>query len=219
MKKILLLAAVLTILVSTLAGQTVQQPMMLHHKETFSVHVPPQDVPEGLTTIYSSLGTDPNNVYNYLDTWVVSGPNCVFGIADFIAMPFTPKSDSHVSQVRAAILYEGLGADQVNLSIRAESNGHPGKLLAGPVTVTNLPKVFTCCQLATANFASVPVKGGTRYWIVADTPKTGKGSDFLGEWAGSVSPVLLLSGDAAQTGWVTLNGNGLPAGAVLGTVP
>lgn len=218
MKKILLLSALLVISTLTLFGQTVEQPLMLHHKETFA-HVPTQEVPEGLTTIYSSLGTDPNNVYNDLDTWLVSGPNCVFGIADFIAMPFTPKSSSHISQVRAAVLYEGLGADQVNLSIRADSKGHPGQLLAGPVTVTNLPKAFTCCQLAIANFNSVPVKGGTRYWVVADTPKTGKGSDFLGEWAGSVSPVLLLSGNAAGTGWVTLNGNGLPAGAVLGSVP
>lgn len=219
MKKILLLSGLLTISSLALFGQSVEQPLMLHHKEKLAMQVPAQEVPEGLTTIYSSLGTDPKQLYNYIDTWLVSGPNCIFGVADFIAFPFTPKGNSHVSQVRAAVLYEGFGANQVNLSIHADSNGHPGKLLAGPVTVTNLPKALTCCGLAVADFASVAVKGGIQYWVVADTPKTGRGSDFLGEWAGSVSPVLTLAGDAANTGWVAFNGNGLPAGAVLGTVP
>jgi hypothetical protein len=218
-KKILLLAVLLTISNLVLFGQTVEQPRMLHHKETFTVHVPPQEVPQGLTTIYSSLGTDQKNLYNYIDTWLVSGPNSVVGLADFIAMRFIPKSNSHISEVRAAVLYYGIGADQVNLSIYEDNKGHPGRLLAGPVTVTNLPKAFNCCQLAVADFASVPVNGGTQYWVVADTPKTGKGSDFLGEWAGAVSPVLTLAANAAQTGWVAFNGNGLPAGDVLGTVP
>jgi hypothetical protein len=218
-KKILLLASLLAISNLSLFGQTVEQPRRLHHKETFAVHVPPQEAPQGLTTIYSSLGTDPKNLYNYIDTWLVSGPNSVEGIADFIAMRFTPGSNSHISEVQAAVLYYGTGADQVNLSIYEDSKGHPGKLLAGPVTVTNLPKAFSCCQLAVADFASVPVKGGTQYWVVANTPKTGQGSDFLGEWAGAVSPVLTLAANAAQTGWVAFNGNGLPAGAVLGTVP
>ena len=219
MKKILLLAGLLTISNLALFGQTVEQPRMLHHKETFAVHVPPQEAPQGLTTIYSSLGTDPKNLYNYIDTWLVSGPKSIVGLADFIAMRFTPKSNSHVSEVRVAVLYYGIGADQVDLSIYEDSKGHPGRLLAGPVTVTNLPKAFTCCQLAVADFASVPVNGGTQYWVVANTPKTGRGSDFLGEWAGAVSPVLTLAANAAQTGWVAFNGNGLPAGEVLGTVP
>jgi hypothetical protein len=218
-KKILMLTGLLTIFILALFGQTVEQPRMLHHKETFAVHVPPQEAPQGLTTIYSSLGTDSKNLYNYIDTWLVSGPNCVIGIANFIAMPFTPKSNSHISEVRTAVLYYGNGADQVNLSIHEDSKGHPGRLLAGPVTVTKLPKAFTCCQLAVADFASVPVNGGTQYWVVADTPRTGQGSDFFGEWAGAVSPVLMLAGNAAQTGWVAFNGNGLPAGDVLGTVP
>jgi len=218
-KKILLLAGLLTTSGFTLFGQTVGHPQMLHHQETFAIHVPPQEAPEGLKTIYSSLGTDPNCLYNYIDTWLVSGPNSLVGLADFIAMRFTPQSNSHVSEVRVAVLYDGIGADQVNLSIYADSNGHPGKRLAGPVTVTKLPKTFTCCGLAVADFASVPVNGGTQYWVVADTPQTGRGSDFVGEWAGAVSPVLTLAANAAKTGWVAFNGNGLPAGEVLGTVP
>src|ERR1017187_573359 len=120
---------------------------MLHHKgtkEMLAAYVAPEEAPQGLTTIYSSLGTDPKSLYNYIDTWLVSGPNSIVVISDFIAMPFTPKADSHISQVRAAILYYGDGADQVNLSIYENSKGHPGKLLTGPVTVANMPKYFTC---------------------------------------------------------------------------
>ena len=221
MKKILVLAGVLTILNLTLFAQTVEMPRRLHHKGKPGVYVPPQEVPQGLTEIYSSLGTDPKNLYDYIDTWLVSGPKSHAGFSAFIAMPFTPKSNSHVLQVRTAVLWygEGEGADQVNISIYEDSQGQPGKLLAGPVTVTNLPQAYSCCQLAVADFSSVPVNGGTQYWVVADTPAKGQGSDFLGEWASAVSPVLPLSADADGTGWVTFNGNGLPAGDVQGTIP
>jgi hypothetical protein len=218
-KKTLLLAGLLTSSGFSLFGQTAGRPQMLHHQETYAIHVPAQEADQGLTKIYSSLGTDPTYLYNDIDTWLVSGPNSVVGLSDFIAMRFTPQSNSHVSQVRVAVLYDGIGANQVNLSIYSDSKGHPGKRLAGPVTVKGLPKALTCCGLAVADFASVPVSGGTRYWVVADTPKTGRGSDFLGEWAGAVSPVLTLAADVAETGWVAFNGNGLPAGEVLGTVP
>jgi len=218
-KKILLLVCFVALCSLTLMGQTVEQPRMLHHQETFSVHVPPQEAPAGLKTIYSSLGQSQNDLYNYLTTWLVSGPKSLIGLADFIAMPFTPQSNSHVSQVQVAILYDGSGANQVNLNIYSDSKGHPGRLLAGPVTVTNLPYGLSCCQLAVADFASVAVNGGTQYWVVADTPKTGTGSDFVGEWACAITPVFTLAANGAETGWVAFNGNGLPAGAVLGTVP
>jgi len=217
-KKILLLVSLVIVCNSILFGQTVAQPR-IHHQDTGAIHVPPQETPQGLTTIYSSLGQSKDYLYNYIDTWLVSGPNSIVGLADFIAMPFTPQSNSHVSQVQAALLYAGVGANQVNVSIYSDRNGHPGKLLAGPVTVKNLAKIITCCQLAIADFNSVAVNRGTQYWVVADTPKSGRGSDFLGEWAGAVSPVLTLAGNAAETGWVAFNGNGLPAGEVLGTVP
>ena len=219
MKKILLLAALVAILNLTLFSQTTEQPRMLRHEGPLEVYVPPQEVPQGLTEIYSSLGSDPKHLYNSLATWFVAGPNSILYFSDFIGMPFTPKSNSHVLQVQTAILWDQSGADQVNLSIHADRNGRPGKLLAGPVTVTNLP-THDCCQLAVANFSSaVPVKGGTQYWVVADTPKTGQGSDFLGEWAGAVSPVLPLAAKTAGGGWVPFNGDGLPAGEVLGTIP
>lgn len=219
MKKISLLVCLLTVSAFNAFGQTVEHPRMLHNQETYAIHMPPQEAPQGSTVIYSSLGASGNNLYNYIDTWLVSGPNCQIGFADFIAMAFTPQVNSHVSEVRVAVLYDGSGANQVNLSIYKDSNGHPGKLLAGPMTVTNLPNALNCCQLAIADFASVAVTGGKQYWVVADTPRSGRGSDFVGEWAGAVTPVLTLAGNAEETGWIAFNGNGLPAGEVLGTVP
>lgn len=122
-KKTLLMASLLMISNLSLFGQTAAQPRRLHHKGTSAIYVPAEEAPEGLTTIYSSLGTDPKNLYNYIDTWLVSGPNSVVVIADFIALPFTPKADSHISQVQAAILWYGDGADRVNLSIYADAKG------------------------------------------------------------------------------------------------
>jgi len=52
----------------------------------------------------------------------------------------------------------------VNFSLYSDANGVLGTLLAGPITVTNLPRTFTCCALAVANFAAaVPVIAGIRY--------------------------------------------------------
>ena len=219
MKKVLLLTGFLTILNVTLFGQTTAQPHRLHHTGRLTVYQPPQEIPQGMVQIYSSLGTDPKHLYNSLDTWLVAGPNSIFGLPDFIAMPFTPQSNAHVLQVQAAVIWDRSGADQVNFSIHEDHKGHPGKPLAGPVTVTNLP-TSPCCQLAVADFSSgVAVKGGTQYWVVADTPKTGQGSDFVGEWAGAVSPVLPLAANTGGAGWVPFSGNGLPAGEVLGTIP
>ena len=217
-KKMFLLAALLTVFSLGLFGQTIEH-RRLHHQETHAIHVLSQAKPEGMKTIYSNLGTQQDYLYNYIDTWLVCGPGSIVGLADFIAMPFTPQANSHVSEVRVAVLYDGVGADQVNLSIYGDRNGHPGRRLVGPVTVKNLPKAISCCGLAVADFESTPVNGGSQYWVVADTPRSGPGSDFLGEWAGEVSPVLMLAANVAETGWVAFNGNGLPAGEVLGTVP
>jgi hypothetical protein len=220
MKKILLLTGLMTMLNVALLGQTTVQHGMLHHNGALKSYTAPQEVPDGMAEIYSSLGTNPKNLYNWIDTWLVSGPKSAAVVANFIAMPFTPQSDAHILQARVAILWDEVGADQVNLSINEDSNGHPGKLLAGPVTVKDLPHYFACCQLAVANFSSaIAVKAGSRYWVVADTPASGEGSDFVGEWAGAVSPVLPLASNASGTGWVTFNGNGFPAGDVQGTIP
>jgi hypothetical protein len=217
-RKTIVFACLLTVCNLTLFGQISTGPRAVHIKEKSAIHVPPQETPEALKKIYGNLGTSKTDLYDDADSWAVSGPNSEGHVPFFIALPFTPKSNSHVFQVQAAVQYES-GANQVNLSIYGDSGGVPGTLLAGPVTVTNLPEVGTCCILAVANFSSVEVTGGSRYWVVADTPLSGTGSDFVGFWSAVAKPVIPIASNIDGAGWLGLNADGLLAGEVLGTIP
>ncbi len=214
MKRALMLACLLALCHPTLFAQTKTDPRTVHTTEKSAIHVPPRETPASLKIIYSNLGSSKTDLYDDADGWALSGPTG--GYTTFIAIPFTPKSNSHVSQVRAAVNYSA-GANQVNLSLFGDSGGTPGTLLAGPVTVTNLPDEGTCCTLAVADFTPVAVTGGTRYWLVADTPLSGTGSDFSGGWAmvAKIVPIAFSGGDD----WFTSTANDLPAGQVLGTIP
>lgn len=215
MKKALLFVCLSTLCNLTLLAQT----RAVHTPEKSAIHVQPQEIPEVLRTIYSNLGTK-TDLYLDTDGWSLTGFNSYGGdsSAFSIALPFTPKSNSHVSQVRVAVQYAGSGANQVNLSIYGDSNGVPGTVLAGPVTVKNLPDYGTCCALTVANFTPIVVTSGTRYWVVADAPTSGAGSDFVGVWDW-VSKIILFGGSNGVDGWQEINIDGLPAGQVLGTIP
>jgi hypothetical protein len=210
-KKTLLWVCFLTLGSLTLFAQT-EGPRAVHTPEKSAIHVPPQ----ALSKIYTNLGK-PTDLYNDTEAWTISGPTSDIGFALSLALPFTPKSNSHVSQVQVAVQYFS-GGNQVNLSIYGDTSGAPGTLLAGPVTVKNLPAAATCCLLTVANFTPLAVTAGTRYWVVADTPLTGIGSDFDGSWDWIARPVILLAGNHGA-GWYGFNGDALPAGEVLGTIP
>ena len=214
MKKTFLPVCLLALCNLTLSAQTGESPRIVHTREKSAIHVPPQEAPAGLKKIYSNLGKK-NDLYDDESSWYLAGPNS--GVTEFIAIPFTPKSDSPISQVQAAVYWDGNGANQVNLSVYGDSNGTPGTLLAGPVTVTNLPSAGTCCALAVATFSTFAVTGGTQYWVVADTPLSGGGSDFSGGWdmVAKIVPIAFSGGD----GWGANTANGLPAAEVLGTIP
>jgi len=68
-----------------------------------------------------------------------------------------------------------------------------------------------------ANFAPVAVTAGSQYWVVADTPLTGTGSDFLGVWEYVPKIIPMAVGD--PYGWLASSADDLPAGEVLGTIP
>lgn len=218
MRKILMFVFVLIVCNLTLFAQTGQSPRIVHTKEKSEIHVPPQEAPAGLRKIYSNLGKSRPNLYLDNYGWGVTGPNSIQGYAEFVGMPFTPKSDSHVSQVQVAVQWNGTGANQVNLSIYWDLNGVPGMLLAGPVTVTNLPDFGTCCTLAVANFSPLAISGGVRYWVVADTPASGTGSDFMGSWdfvvQGKIPPMAY-----GGSPWYLFPTLEEPAGEVLGSIP
>jgi hypothetical protein len=218
MKTTALFAFLLALCNLTMFAQAEKKTRTVHVTEKSSIHQPPQEVPASLKIIYTNLNSVSTDLYNDLSGWSVSGPNSFSGSASSLALPFTPKADSHVSMARIAMQYSA-GANQVNLSIYADSNGVPGSLLAGPVTVKNLPELGTCCLLADASFAAVAVSGGTQYWIVADTPPSGTGSDFEGLWDTVAVPVIPLAFNFDGFGWQQTNGNQLPAGAVFGSIP
>ena len=217
MKRFSLLFVCLLVLSNfILFAQIAKHPRELHTMRKFAIHVPPQEAPSGLKKIYSNLGTSKTDLFSDGAAWLVTGPNTGNGI-QFMGMPFTPKADAHVSQVQVAVEYVK-GANQVNLSIYADSGGAPGTLLAGPVTVMNLPAAGTCCTLAVANFAPVAVTTGTQYWVVADTPLTGTGSDFVGGWGWIAKTVL--QGENDGSGWYGFHAYTQEvAGKVLGTIP
>ena len=203
MKKTLPLACVLLLYGMTLSAQIAERSAIKASHET----------PATLQTIYSNLGKK-DHLYTCCG-FGLFGP--AGGSSSFTAMPFTPSSNSHVSEVRVAVQYFS-GANQINLSIYADSGGAPGMLLAGPVTVTNLPNQGTCCRLDVASFAPVPVSGGVQYWVVADTPLTGVGSDFNGEWSVAANTTISFAADDG-TGWFLDSAVLLPSGVVLGTIP
>ena len=217
MKKILIFVGLLLLCNLSLVAQT-SRPRTVQIKEKSVIHVPPQEASQGLEKIYSNLGSSKTDLYRE-SGWSVAGPSAAGGeYGLFAGMPFTPKSDSHVSQVEVAVQYVS-GPNQVNLSIYGDSGGVPGTLLAGPVTVTNLADSGTCCALAVADFTPLAVTGGTRYWVVADTPLTPPGSYFEGTWASVVKPGIPSAYNYKDEGWKGSNVDLLVAGEVLGTIP
>jgi hypothetical protein len=82
------------------------------------------------------LGTS-GKIYNYDGGTPVDGPDAAYP-QFLVAMPFTPKVNAFVTQVRVAIQYNSEGANQVNLSLYRGSGGIPKTLIAGPITVQNL---------------------------------------------------------------------------------
>jgi hypothetical protein len=217
-KKISLLVCLLTFCSPALLAQAPQHPRILHAPKSSATPVPPQERPAGLQPIFSNLNKSLTDLYNQYDGWTISGPNSSAGTS-FIALPFIPKSNSHAVQIRVPVHYVGSGANQVDLSLYTDANGAPGTLLAGPVTVTNLALWGTCCTLTVASFPPVALTAGTQYWMVADTPLTGTGSDFYGTWD-FIAPNLFLEAGDSGAGWYPFDGlNNNSAGEVLGTIP
>jgi hypothetical protein len=206
---------------SLLAQEPAAATKTLTTNEKSKVHVP-DPAPAGLVAIFSNLGPSAN-AYNDEFGAVVAGPASTAAISFAYALPFTPKSNAHVHAIRAAMSYlQGTGgATQVNLSIYTDANGVPGTILAGPITLANLPAFGTCCQLGTAKLTTpLPVRAGTRYWIVADTPTSGTGDDFYGVWEFVVPTPFLQASNVGGFVWAPVNGGYQDAAAgVFGTIP
>jgi hypothetical protein len=192
-------------------------PKAVHTSQQSEIHLA-AEADSSLATIYSNLGPR-KSAYNGGGGFVVSGPASEFG-QNFDALPFTPAANSTVTEIRIPLTYFGSGANQVNLSLYTDVGGTPGTIIAGPHTFKNLPAFGTCCTLANWHLKSgVSVTAATQYWVVADTPATGIGSDTEVIWddQAPIYPEAFNEGDGE--GWLPFNGDQFLAGAVLGVVP
>lgn len=124
MKKIQLFVCLLALCNLTLFAQTVRPPRVSHTTEKSATHVPLQETPATLKGIYSNLGRQ--GYYSDTGGWTVSGPASKGGSTQFIAIPFTPKTNAHVTQVGVAVQYIS-GANQVNVSLYGDTGGFPGR--------------------------------------------------------------------------------------------
>ena len=179
------------------------------------------DAESALQKIFSNLGTGTNVYTSDGSAFSLAGPNSAAGFTQYEAIPFTPKSNATVEAVSAAIQYIG-GTNQINLSIYSDASGAPGTLLAGPFTVKNVPIYPTCCKLASASVKpSFSVTAGAQYWLVADTPSAGTGSDFEGAWVFIPPSKLLVSvNSGVGLSWFTGPADiQEPAGAIYGSIP
>jgi len=215
MKKTLTILCVVALLSVALIAQGGMR--MSKTPEQSAVRVPAAEPDVTLKVIWSNTGVK-TDAFNDTIGWNVTGPNSSGGKTQWVALPFKPKASSTAYQLQAAIEYAS-GANQINLSLYSDNSGAPGTLLGGPVTVTNLASTGTCCSFATANLAStVALTGGTQYWIVADTPTSGTGSDFSGIWY--FVPLKPLNSFNNGSGWSSFGGYEQdPVGRVWGTIP
>jgi hypothetical protein len=215
-----------TMFAMVLLGVTLHAQPRVVPKDNPTYVGPTQAAPAALQKIFSNLGPSTSAYDN--TGWLLDGPDycgnpgsCYY---DQLGMAFTPAANATVKQVWAAVQYSGSisGVNQIDLSLYSDNGGVPGTLLAGPLTVTNLPQSPSCCTLAIANFSpGVAITAGVQYWVVAATPLTGTGSDFAGWWMFVPPPknAGTYGSNADGSGWYHETAfNSEPAGAVYGTI-
>ena len=188
-------------------------------KEISTVHTAPPDVDQSLKKIYSNLGKKKTDLFLDTNGWTIAGPNSGIGVTQYVGIPFTPRWNSHVTQTQVAVEWVQ-GDNQVNFSLYTDAGGVPGTLITGPVTVSGLPTFGTCCQLAVANFTPTAVTRRTQYWVVADEPSSGPGSNTWGAWAFVPTLFPFAFFNPTNGGWLAADGaSAEAAGAVYGTIP
>ncbi len=175
---------------------------------------PTKDTPPALRTIFTNLGPTATDDYNDTTGYYVTGPTNSVGTSEqAIALPFTPKANSHVTALQVAVGWIS-GTKLVDVGLYSDNAGVVGTALATGHS-THLPAFGSCCQLVTVNIASTAVTAGTQYWIVANSDDT-NGPDLTAVWQSSND--TNTGADVALGGWFTFSNN-WPAGAAKGTIP
>jgi hypothetical protein len=219
--KLLAGAAVLALACGTLLAQDAQlrQPLTAHTTHT-GTNTPAKQPPATLKPIFTNLGPTATNDYN--DTtgyYVLGSENTVGDPEQWIAVPFTPKAASHVTQLQVAVGLcttdcSGGSTGIVVVGLYSDSSGTVGTLLASG-TATKIPVFGTCCQLVSVTIPSTAVTAGTQYWIGVTTNDT-KSPQTTAVWQASND--ANTAGDVGLGGWSTFSNN-WPAAAANGTIP
>jgi hypothetical protein len=197
-RPVLCLAA-LTILCGTL--------LAAHHHHSVPQAV---DTPSPkLKTIFSNLGPR-NNPYDCANGWIVSGPNSSYGSSQWIAMPFVPKANSTVTEIKIAV--EGPGTGGFTLTLNVDSSGLPGRALH---TWEIKNPIINCITLDTVTYnRGIRISRGKQYWVVARTDSTNQ--DAVNAWDFVFNDAIgPFAYDLNNAGWTADNSN-LSAFAVYG---
>lgn len=116
-------------------------------------------------TIFTNIGHGALNRYVAGPGVLVTGDDVPFEPEIWEALPFTPKTDVHVTVLSAAIGYYS-GTKKVNLGIYSDSSGTVGAPLPGDQgSTSDIPDTGDCCQLTTVTLpgAGVSLTGGVQY--------------------------------------------------------
>jgi hypothetical protein len=176
--------------------------------------VPFKAPPATLKTIYSSLGPSATNAYNDTTGYYVIGPNNSVGLGEqWIASPFTPQVNSHVSQISVAVGWIS-GPKAIIIGLYSDDAGTVGTLLASGET-NKVPAFGTCCQTVNVTVPSTAITAGTQYWIGVTTDDT-QAPGFTGVFNSTNSSTIAYN--PSLEGWFTFSGN-VPAILVRGTTP
>jgi hypothetical protein len=205
--------ASLTILTANLAAQA--QRVVSPAKSSV---VEPGVMPtQGLTKVYSNLGTKTDS-YDDGISYQITGPgNPLFG-KGYLAMPFTPAQASEVKLILIALGNLGGNQDSGTFGLFTDLNGVPGTPLR-TWTASNFPIEGTCCKLVPfAAPKGIPVQAGQRYWVVAGTGLGQDNSQYEWNfvWNDASGTVAFLNGNTNDQ-WLQYNDN-VAAFAVYGTL-
>lgn len=176
---------------------------------------PAQSLPASVKIIFSNLGPSTTDEYYDGAGYDILGPNNSLGFGEqWIAVPFTPKANAHVTALAAAVGWES-GAKEVIVGLYADSGANsPGTLLASKESA-NIPDFDTCCSLVVVTVPSTAVTAGTQYWIGVTTDDT-NAPDFSGVFMSSNEAETAFN--PSQEGWFSFV-NDVPAAAAGGTIP
>jgi len=196
----------------------VQRPLLAH--TSHSGPVTPSHQPPALKSIFTNLGPTASNNYNDTTGYYVLGlDNTVGDPEQWIALPFTPKANAHVTNLQVAVGLcttdcSGGSTGVIVVGLYSDNAGTVGTLLAS-ATSTRIPVFGTCCTLVSVTIPSTAVTAGTQYWIGVTTNDT-KSPQTTAVWQSSNN--ANTAGDVGQAGWATFSNN-WPAGAANGTIP